>query len=380
MRFLTALAAAAAAALGWLLGRRTAAQPPRDPDIMLPHVPPPTPGTQLMVIHHARKLTGGKALRVTARHYMAHRAVPGVDVRLLHAVTGQVLASGTTDAAGVATITTPTVTDVVTCDVVAEKAGHAFYIPAEDMRAWRYQQGFHPRPSITLWPGATVPAVPANSPKIVIDVGFGWIGDFFYGSNYDALEAKAGASGWEFTEDGWADRDQICDNLRSLGPDDVWVFSGHGGPPIPGSALAQAIRPWRPAAALPGGRYQRMLPDEICRCFGPNGAPGVIFLDACGSAGLIDALVACCAKTVLGWDGNVNAQQSNAATREFFISMLEGRTLGESIDTANGIMQRGFSFSSAPTLLCATKPWIRDARGLTLEELLAAREETEDDG
>lgn len=377
MRLITALVALAAGALGWLIGRSAPSIPPASArGILLPDVQPPQPGTRLMIVRAPRKLKGGKPLRVTARHYDGSGPADGVQVQLVQVVTGDVVSTGITDQRGVATLTTPAVTSVGTYYVMPQKAGYAYYIPAEDPRAWPRLQGFYPLRTITLWPRATVPTLSPTSPKIVIDVGFGVIGDWAHGANFDALEDKAGAASWDYSEDDWADKEQICENLRSLGPEDVWIFSGHGNL-MRGSNLGDAICPWKPGAWLPGLDYGRMFPDEICHCFGPSGGPGVIYLDACGSAGMLDALIKCCAKTVIGWDRKVNSDRSGNATREFWISMLAGKTVQESLAVANDIMTRGW-LDPGGQLVVRTKPWLGDVSELTLEEILTAREEEDE--
>jgi len=377
MRLLIALLAGV---VGWMFGRRQPSAPmrsPADPEILLLPVQPPPPGTRLMIVRAPRKLVGGKTLRVTARHYDGGGPVAGVDIRLVHVLSGDVLARGTTNARGLAELLTPTVSSVSTCEVESEKHGYAFYIPAEDPRAWTAQQGIYPVPPITLWPRSTSPTLSPTSPKFVIDVGFGIIGDAFHGANFDALEDKAGETGWDYSEDDWADRSQICENLGNLGPADVWMFSGHG-KMMRSSNLADAIGTWKPGAWVPGLTYGRMLPDEICRCFSAKGGPGVIYLDACGSAGMLDALVACCAKTVIGWDRAVSSRRSGHATCEFWISMLAGNTLQQSLDIADNIMNRGWG-GTGGSLVVKTKAWLGDVSGLTLEEILAARPAEEDE-
>lgn len=280
-----------------------------------------------------------------------------VAVELVNARTGDIVETATTNDRGVAVLTAPDVSSVTRYDVISKKPGFANYIPAEDPRAWDYFQGFYPGPGCTVFPNQTVvPPVPL-SPKLQIDEGFGIFGP---GTIHlgDEVEAKAEKAGWEFGWDWWVGDETICDHVGSLGPKDAWVFSGHGikDSSKPGNP-AVAIAGWRPYCWIPAVGYTKVTMEDICKCFNENGAPGIVFLDCCDGADLLDDLVECCVKLAVGWRGSAAGRQSFGAMTEFFCALFEGKTVETARDIAERHARRTFNPNSVE-LKVKAKPWM----------------------
>lgn len=363
---------------GYYLAKRRSLKgiPFKDPDLLLPDIIPPSTGVKLLEINVNRKVMAGKPIHVLVTS--DGKPLPNAEVKLFETNTNNEIAKGMTNGIGVAEFTAPNVQKVGAYHVSVSRQGYAFYYPDSDPRTWDYTIGFYPMTCFNIWPTiAPAPAIIATQKqRIWVDVGFG-LTSLINTACISDLEDTAEKKGWEFDEDWWVGDGTMFDHVRDLGPDDIWVFSGHS-KDFDDDGKADALAGWRPGALVIG--YTTVNISQICENIGPNGAPGVVFLDACGTESLLDDLVKCCVKLALGWSGKVPSVQSSGAMANFFKKFLNGGTLQEAIDAADAQVNNTLGTKTNASLKFRTKLWITNPTGMTLDDFKSAtREESEID-
>jgi hypothetical protein len=341
-------------------------------NLIIAAAPAPPPGTKMMEVHATRRIAGGKIVRV--RVESGGTALEGVEINLVNSIDQTVAASSVTDRTGRVRFKAPLVTVPTTFEVRATKAGYSTYVPPEDERAWAFQTGYYPLTEVVVWPHGPLPGLPTNTPRLWIDLGFGWTAVFGGRADMSALDAAATTAGWDFDEDWWAGRGTLCDHLKDLGPGDMWAFSGHAYYDKADPNSATALAPWRAGALVRG--YARMTTQELCECFGEDGGPGLGFLDACSSHTLLQDLVDCCMKVAVGWSGPVPGTQSSAAMRTFFTTLMGGGTIAQAEAAANLSISSGFNPSTSRIVVKA-KPALGVASALTLSQIMEFNSTTE---
>ena len=159
-----------------------------------------------------------------------------------------------------------------------------------------------------------------------------------HGSTFSALLTDMRAA--DFTsveyqdETGEAQMDAL---LTTLGPDDVFVYYGHGCvSESQGVAIGMEVNSaWVTWELYGVSRMQRKLEEN------PRGGPGMIFLAGCHSGDLVDDLDDP-QRISIGFSKDHTSPNIRAAMRAFMKSYTDGATLGEALEATNrlGIMSQ----------------------------------------
>jgi hypothetical protein len=364
--FFLILVGLVATALAFVYGRARGTRriPYRDPRLIRHKVVPPPPGTKLVNVRATNRVLENHEIRMSVTNDQG--SVANIELQLMERNTDNIVETATTDANGVARVTAPTVSRVTNFVVRIGTSGYADYWPETEPRTWDFNDGIYPEVNVTVLPvGYTVPVI--NSPNVWVDVGGGWsmpTGDM------DGLEGACGSAGYGFDEDWWVGDETMFDHVGELGPNDIWVFSGHGIDKDGDQSTSEAIAGWRPFAVVPFVGYTEVYMSDLCAKFGPDGAPGVVFLDACSSASMLDELIECCVRMAVGWSGIVT-QESSPAMALFLESLLNGDKVGEAKAKAEQKVNARFSVSGIECVV-KTKSWVKNVNDLTLSEVQSA--------
>ncbi|MGQ0647901.1 MAG: hypothetical protein ACT4P7_10040 [Gemmatimonadaceae bacterium] len=283
---------------------------------------------------------------------------------------GEEVARCFTDAAGTALLAAPMVEVPTVVEYGAERRGFTTYIYGNDPRAkaMLLTNGFTPLVTTTVLPtiyGAIVPT--PQTVDFEIEQAFGWLQGV---TGYKALVEKTTTKGWQADDDWWATKSGMQDHFAQKGPEDMWTFFGHTG--VGPDGMVKALIAWQVFFVLRGGNPVSVK--DLCDAAKMgNGPPGIVVLAGCQSADLLDELVACCVKLAIGFTKTIAHGLAASASREFWESLLDGKTLAQALAAANAILGRSILNSNGCTMTYRTKAHIANPEGMTLEEIRKAK-------